>query len=232
MKRKDVDEVNDHFFDFTLSSPATKIRRLDAELAPIIDEQEALNSMACGQSIPFQDNFMEQSMEDVPIAIDELSNSVPVNEERAIVLFNPNNNTPLLQTPAPFSISTDSHFISRFKNPVIWSNGLDTLRSLAADESQKQDDNSGVINGCLAVVPWVPNQSQHLATPEFNASGAQTSDMMDSDAMDVEDNHNTQPMPKHNHVTPSATQDWSQWQQHCMVQQPPSDFSTPITWLG
>lgn len=93
-------------------------------MAPIIEEQGALNSTACGQSMPFQDNFMEQSMEDIPIAIDELSNSVPVNEERAIVLFNPNNNTSSLQTPVPFSISTDSHFLSRFKSKLLHTSPL------------------------------------------------------------------------------------------------------------
>jgi len=40
LKRKDIDQVNDDFSDFSLSSPATKIRRLDAELPPIIEEEE------------------------------------------------------------------------------------------------------------------------------------------------------------------------------------------------
>ncbi|GMJ07180.1 hypothetical protein like AT5G35320 [Hibiscus trionum] len=38
LKRKDIDQVNDHFSNFSLSSPATKIRRLDADLSPIIEE--------------------------------------------------------------------------------------------------------------------------------------------------------------------------------------------------
>ncbi|XP_039028077.1 uncharacterized protein LOC120161947 [Hibiscus syriacus] len=37
-KRKDIDQVNDDFSDFSLSSPAPKIRRLDADLPPIIEE--------------------------------------------------------------------------------------------------------------------------------------------------------------------------------------------------
>ncbi|KAE8657966.1 hypothetical protein F3Y22_tig00116976pilonHSYRG00207 [Hibiscus syriacus] len=37
-KRKNIDQVNDDFSDFSLSSPATKIRRLDADLPPIIEE--------------------------------------------------------------------------------------------------------------------------------------------------------------------------------------------------
>lgn len=42
-KRKEVeelDQVNDDFSDFSLSSPARKIRRLDAHLPPIMEEEE------------------------------------------------------------------------------------------------------------------------------------------------------------------------------------------------
>ncbi|KAD6794868.1 hypothetical protein E3N88_05764 [Mikania micrantha] len=223
MKRKDADEVNDDFFDFTMTSPALKIRRLDVESTPIIDEHETLNSVEFGQSMPFQNNLVEESMESSPIAIHELNNSVPVNEERAIVLFNPQNNTPSLKSPISFSISADSDFLSRFKNPVIWSNG--------SDETQKKDDDSGVINGCLAVVPWVPNHSRDPPTVEYKTSDAQASDdMMDSNAMDVEDDYNTQQMI--HHVPTNVQWDWNQWQQHCMIQQPPNNFSTPITWFG
>ncbi|XWS52295.1 hypothetical protein CRYUN_Cryun11dG0056000 [Craigia yunnanensis] len=41
LKRKDIDQVNDDFSNFSLSSPATKIRRLDADLPPIIEEEES-----------------------------------------------------------------------------------------------------------------------------------------------------------------------------------------------
>ncbi|KAK9098313.1 hypothetical protein Syun_025358 [Stephania yunnanensis] len=40
MKRKDLEEVVDDFTDFYLTSPARKIRRLDAELPPIMEEDE------------------------------------------------------------------------------------------------------------------------------------------------------------------------------------------------
>lgn len=40
MKRKDLDQVSDDFSDFSLSSPARKIRRLDAELPPIMEDDE------------------------------------------------------------------------------------------------------------------------------------------------------------------------------------------------
>ncbi|KAI7737015.1 hypothetical protein M8C21_016197 [Ambrosia artemisiifolia] len=228
MKRKDAGEVNDDFFDFTLSSPALKIRRLDAELAPIIDEQDTSNPVEFGQPKPVHDHFVEQPMESSPIGTDELKSSLPVNEERAIVLFNSNNNLPSFQSTIPFSISTGSDFLSRFKNPVIWSNRSGTHK-LVADETQEHDDDeSGASNGCLAVVPWVASHSQHPQTAGFAASDARLSDMMDSDDMDVEDNCNTQQIAEqnnNNYVAASATQDWNQWQQHCMIQQPPNNLS-------
>ncbi|EOA31489.1 hypothetical protein CARUB_v10014675mg [Capsella rubella] len=39
-KRKDIDRVNNDFSDFSLSSPANKIRRLDLDLPPIMEEDE------------------------------------------------------------------------------------------------------------------------------------------------------------------------------------------------
>ncbi|KAL5052757.1 hypothetical protein RYX36_033439 [Vicia faba] len=62
LKRKatgPLDQISHHFSDFSLSSPATKIRRLDAELTPIVEEEEKNEPL-----------------------------TVP-NDERAIVLFKP-----------------------------------------------------------------------------------------------------------------------------------------------
>lgn len=46
--------------------------------------------------------------------IEELPNGVE-NEEKAIVLFNPNN-TPLVKSPSNFSISVNPQFISGLKS--------------------------------------------------------------------------------------------------------------------
>ncbi|KAF8118978.1 hypothetical protein N665_0001s0036 [Sinapis alba] len=67
MKRKEIDRVNDDFSDFSLSSPATKIRRLDLDLPPI----------------------MEEEVVDMPLVMEEEIQSSSENEERAIVLFKP-----------------------------------------------------------------------------------------------------------------------------------------------
>ncbi|KAK7845251.1 hypothetical protein CFP56_009873 [Quercus suber] len=90
MKRKDLelDEFSDDFSDFSLSAPARKIRRLDAELPPIMEEEEAI-------------------IEDL-----ELS---PNNEEMAIVLFKPVNAPFVQHSPSNLSFSVDSELISGFK---------------------------------------------------------------------------------------------------------------------
>ncbi|CAH8363214.1 unnamed protein product [Eruca vesicaria subsp. sativa] len=62
MKRKEIDRVNDDFSDFSLSSPAKKIRRLDLDLPPIKEEE---------------------------VVMEEHVSPPPENEERAIVLFKP-----------------------------------------------------------------------------------------------------------------------------------------------
>ncbi|KAJ9550553.1 hypothetical protein OSB04_014598 [Centaurea solstitialis] len=234
LKRKDLDEVNDDFCDFSLSSPARKIRRLDAELPPIIEEEETVNPVVFGQPVPSQDNFAEQVVRDShsPIAIHELSGSLPLNEERAIVLFDPKNNMLPLQTQSPFSISVNSDFLSGFKNPVSWSNQSNLLKSLSG-KKEKHDDNSEPMNGSLAVVPWVPMHSQQRAMAEVEAPRVEVvseTEMMDADDMDIEDNY---PQQKPGGVFGSVNggEDVNQWQQHCMIPQPPPhNLTTPIAW--
>ncbi|KAJ3676201.1 hypothetical protein LUZ60_003613 [Juncus effusus] len=69
MKRKDMDEVLDDFSEFSLSSPARKIRRLDAELPPIMEEDES-------NSVPFMTGGVQ--------SMDEMETT---NQERALVLY-------------------------------------------------------------------------------------------------------------------------------------------------
>ncbi|XP_071717690.1 uncharacterized protein [Rutidosis leptorrhynchoides] len=228
MKRKDINEANDDFFDFTLSSPALKIRRLDAEFAPLSNEDETPNPVTFNESTQFQDTVVEQLVESSPIAIDTVVEQ-SVNEEKAIVLFEPKNNTPSLHSALPFSISADSGFLSGFKNPVIWSNQSNGAR-LLGDEIQKQDGNSGQKNGCLAVVPWVHSHTQQ--PPEVEDPAAQMYETMDADAMDVEDDNNCQQVSNAEWGAVSVSQGLNQWQRHCMIQQPVSNLTTPITWFG
>lgn len=231
LKRKDLDEVNDDFCDFSLSSPAWKIRRLDAELPPIVEEEETVNPVVFAQPAPPQDTFVEQVVSDNPIAIPELSGSLPVNEERAIVLFDPMNNMLPLQPRQPFSISVNSDFLSGYKSPVLWSNRSHLLKSLGGKKEKHDDNNSEPNNGSLAVVPWVPMHSQQQAMAENRMEVV--SEMMDADdmeatTMDIED----QQKPGAEFGSVSGGDDVNQWQQHCMIPQPPHNLSTPIAWSG
>lgn len=200
LKRKEIEQFNDDFSDFSLSSPATKIRRLDSDLPlpPIIEEDD-----------PFSEN-----------------------QEKAIVLFNPLilHNSPLqshLRSPnSTLSISLSSDLISGFKNQILQAADMKSAES----EERKEE-----MEGCLAVVPWVPSQ---VPSVSVESREVPASDEMDME-MDVEENarmddgHGYEfgglvPPPSeglHYWPTPPPSQ-----QQHCLVPQPPQNTFTPITW--
>ncbi|XP_055810817.1 uncharacterized protein LOC129880687 [Solanum dulcamara] len=224
MKRKDLEDVNDEFSDFSLSLPARKMRRLDADLPPIIEEVEEpeipidFEQAATYQS--FGSNAVNRGL-----VIEELP-SVPENEERAIVLFKPMN-TPHVHSPSNFSVKMYPQFINGFKSQVFWDNRANAFR-LADNEGTPQEDSSSA-QECLAVVPWVPSQlpcaeeAGVLVQPDI-------SDMMDAEdtegvAMDVEDS-------SVNAGAVSVNEGLHHWQQqHCMMTtQLPPNTSTPIPW--
>ncbi|KAL0344937.1 UNVERIFIED_CONTAM: hypothetical protein Sradi_4325000 [Sesamum radiatum] len=128
LKRKELEDVNDDFSDFSLSSPARKIRRLDAELPPIIEEEEC--EIPIEHSLPQEQGFGSNSAGG--LKIEELPPE-PSNEERAIVLFKPTNASPLLQSPSNFTVSVNPHLISGFKNQLLWSSQSNSWR-LADDD--------------------------------------------------------------------------------------------------
>lgn len=73
-----------------------------------------VNPVVLEQPEPSQDAFV---LRDSPVAIDELSGSLPVNAERAIVLYDPMNNN--MPSRSPFSISVNSDFLSGFKSKFL-----------------------------------------------------------------------------------------------------------------
>uniref|UniRef100_A0A7C9CDU6 Uncharacterized protein n=1 Tax=Opuntia streptacantha TaxID=393608 RepID=A0A7C9CDU6_OPUST len=111
LKRKDLHEVNDDFSDFSLSSPARKIRRLDAELPPIIEEEEAEIPLGYGHSVS-QGAISNGAGEELKaLDIEELP-FVSENEDKALVPFNPMNG--LLHSATNYSV--DPNLISCFKS--------------------------------------------------------------------------------------------------------------------
>ncbi|PIN18166.1 hypothetical protein CDL12_09163 [Handroanthus impetiginosus] len=229
LKRKDLEDVNDDFSDFSLSSPARKIRRLDAELPPIKEEEESDIPMA------FEPLAQEHGTDSNPsggLKIEELPN-LPDNEERAIVLFKPINTSPLSHSPSNFSVSVNPDLISGLKNQVLLSGVSNSWRP--ADDEAEETNNSGSGNGCLAVVPWVPSQMSWTPVAEFS-SQVDNSEMMDAQevgeaTMEVEDGVDIEQRNVNEGGGVTLGEGFNQWQQpHCLIPQPPHNTTTPIVW--
>ncbi|XP_008223818.1 PREDICTED: uncharacterized protein LOC103323594 [Prunus mume] len=216
-KRKEVeelDQVNDDFSDFSLSSPARKIRRLDAHLPPIMEEEEAEFSFSAAQN---------QLKSEAPI-IEGLPSE---NQEKAIVLFRPVNNTPV------FSLHSD--LISGFKDQFLRTSHFG-LRSSAEEDDEAVQSNS---NQCKAVVPWVPS---HLSpAPSMEVSQADPpEELMEAEGMETATMEIEEESPAAGQAMAdgygggmwTSNEGFPQWQQqHCMIPQPPHNTTTPITWL-
>ncbi|KAJ8540014.1 hypothetical protein K7X08_026403 [Anisodus acutangulus] len=231
MKRKDLEDVYDEFSDFSLSSPARKIRRLDAELPPIIEEVEEPEIPLTFEQAATDPSF-GSNLGNRGIVIEELP-SVPENEEMAIVLFKPTN-TPLVYSPSNFSLKVNPQFINGFKSQVFWENRANAFRPADGEATQQEDSCSA--KECLAVVPWVPSQIPSAQGAEILGQ-TDTSDMMDAEdmegvAMDVEDGSvNAEPRTTFGAGAISVNEGLHQWQhQHCMPTQLPQNTSTPIVW--
>ncbi|KAM3281663.1 putative protein isoform X2 [Capsicum chacoense] len=228
MKRKDLEDVYDEFSDFSLSSPARKIRRLDAELPPIIEEVEEPEIPMTFEQASTYTSFGSNGV-NRGLVIEEL----PENEERAIVLFKPMNNTPPMHSPSNFSVKVDPQFINGFKSQVFWENRANAFRP-ADDEATQQEDSSSS-KGCLAVVPWVPSQLPSAEQAEVLGQ-PDISDMMDAEdmegvAMDVEDSSvNSEPRTAVEAGAVNINEGLHHWQQHCMTTQLPQNTSPPIAW--
>lgn len=125
-----LDQVNDDFSDFSLSSPARKIRRLVCNPLSFASLQFrfGFSSFFVLCSYPMskftmQDTQLPPIMEEEEVEFDsaqiQMNCNGPVieeleNQERAIVPFNPVNN-PLFHNPSNVSVSLSPDLISGFK---------------------------------------------------------------------------------------------------------------------
>lgn len=219
MKRKELelDDVSDDFSDFSLSSPARKIRRLDAELPPIMEEEEADIHPMLGVTSGSAGQAQELS-----------SLGSGSNQEKAIVLFKPVNTNPLLHSPSNFSVSVDSNFFSGFKNQFLRMNSSANIKPVGEEAAAKE---------CMAVVPWVPSQLPVVQCRDV--SQAEAPELMEAEqvgesTMDIEENIGESIEQEHGNELSElrGTQGLPQWQQqHCMMPLPPHNASTPITWF-
>lgn len=125
MKRKDFDRVNDEFSDFSLSSPARKIRRLVNSLAEFFEnprirdhdhDDDELVYIILIQDVDLPP-IMEEDEIDLPMqdtSAEEIELE-PVNDERAIVLFKPLH----YQQPSSGNLFVDRDLISGFKSKFL-----------------------------------------------------------------------------------------------------------------
>ncbi|KAH0669934.1 hypothetical protein KY290_026939 [Solanum tuberosum] len=232
MKRKDLEDVYDEFSEFSLSSPARKIRRLDADLPPIIEEVEEPEIPIAFEQAATYPSFGSNAV-NRGLVIEELP-SVPENEERAIVLFKPMNTQPV-HSPSNFSVKVDPQFLNGLKSQIFWDNTANAFRLVDNEETQQDDSSSA--KECLAVVPWFPSQFLSAAEAEV-LSQPDVSDMMDAEdmegvAMDIEDNSvDVGPRTAVETGAVGVNDGLHHWQQqHCMTTtQLPQNTSTPIPW--
>ncbi|XP_047947367.1 uncharacterized protein LOC125193583 [Salvia hispanica] len=225
MKRKDFEHVNDDVSDFIFSSPATKIRRLDAELPPmmIVEEEPEVAAATFDQS---QQLLPELSSKSGGLKIEELPDLG--ENERAIVLYQPS--TPIVRSPANFSVSLDPRFISALKNQVLRSSSVNSWR-LDSDEGVTEDDTdiSSSGNGCQAIVPWLPRPANgDNSYQQFDGGEMmEAEETGEATSMDVEDSPSIQ---QSNSGSVPLSQGLPQWQQHCTISQPPQNTAMPIVW--
>lgn len=231
LKRKEFDDVDDEIFaDFCLSSPASKIRRLDADLPPIIEEDAAGIPLKHEQPIPESVVLNEVVNQVNPADIEELP-FVPENNEKAIVLFKPINK-PIFYSPNNLSI--DPSLILSFKNHTV----LRAHHSLAEDDAERNGDDSE-LNGCKAIIPWAPAEPLYqrpILASQTEVSGTMESEDMDAAMMEIEDASisSVGQQEANEHIKRSAVSEGQQpqWQQqqHCMIPHPPQNITTPVVW--
>ncbi|KAF9617532.1 hypothetical protein IFM89_037344 [Coptis chinensis] len=217
MKRKELEDVYDDFSDFSLSSPARKIRRLDADLPPIMEEEDQLG-------IPVDI--------EMPTVSRQIIEQEPLNEERALVLYKPVNTSPLQLSD--LSITVNGDLFPGLKNGSFWS-GYSGLFKTGENQTEPMGKNAGT-NNCLAVVPWVSNK---LPSAPGTDSGAVTElsepmEAEDVEVMEIEDDSNkmTSEEQAGNTNAWGVAEGLQQWQQqHCMTPQlPPSTATPPVMW--
>ncbi|KAF3787246.1 hypothetical protein EJ110_NYTH23636 [Nymphaea thermarum] len=224
MKRKDLQsDLFDRFHDFSISSPARKIRRLDGVMPPILEE-EPENSGAFSYQSPGVPLGMKYDQQQPAALVTEANSPFLLNQEKALVLYKPVNGTsylPLLDLKVPISsdisFTVDSDIVTGLKDQL-------TPRPRAA--SLKEVGTSEM----LALVPWVP--SSHL--PKHDKVAAQAAVDVPFEPMEAEDMDTGMEEDTAVGVTmpPSAgagTEGLTWQQQHCMIPQPPRP-TNPVMW--
>lgn len=210
MKRKDpdfdMDGLHHDFSDFSLSSPARKIRRLDAELPPIMEESEleseSVNDKAIVLFKPLTSPFLSSSPSSISVDSDLISgfkdefiraitkqNRTTIEEDKAVSSSSNNECLAVIQW-AP-----RSQLITPPTTSGIEISELPTEHSeftMEADDSMEIED---------------ANENTLQSGPSGDGYGGMAGMWVGGEGL-------------------------PQWQQqHCMVPQPPHNTFTPISWF-
>ena len=231
-KRKDLDEVRDEFAEFSLFSPARKIRRLVAEGTPLMENDQEELAIPHGFGQPLLQEQLHGSSQEMAAG--------SLNEERAIVLYKPVHTSFIDSSPSSdVFLKVDPDVMAGFKNRGFWSGqtSIVEIREVEEEEEAPIDEGQAASGGCLAVVPWMPSQpTVGAAFPAGAREVAEEEEMVAGDMgdapMDVEEEAG-QPA-----VAAAVSGDgmavtqagFQHWQQHCMMPQIGPSNCTPIPW--
>ncbi|XP_058736035.1 uncharacterized protein LOC131608123 [Vicia villosa] len=215
LKRKatgTVDQISHDFSDFSLSSPATKIRRLDAELTPIVEEEEEENE---------------------PLTVS--------NDERAIVLFKPSLhsspsfsltlNSDLISGIKNNQVSWSKQCDDYYDNLIEQNDNKDRRLAIVPWVPQSS---SGSSSHTFDDDGDDDNNENTIELMEADVMGEEKEDEEDEGAMmDVEEQQQ-----RHNDSSCFNSSGFNYpptmvegFQQHCLFPQIiPQNTSTPITW--
>ncbi|KAK8968400.1 hypothetical protein KSP40_PGU010716 [Platanthera guangdongensis] len=204
-KRKGFDDVYDDFSALSLSAPAPKARRLDAELPSVMEMGQRVGDPVANHkhSAGFMCDAMADSL--------HITKKPIVKEELALVLY-----TPLHHQFSP-TFKMDPELLSGLKKPVRLHRNLSQPEESLVEEQQSSTAN------CLAVVPWVSTISDP-STQVSSVSGAVEEDVMDAaeygESMEIEG--------ELGQIVGASVGSLPQWQQHCMNPALSQVPSTPI----
>lgn len=208
MKRKDLDEVNGDFFDLLLSAPATKIRRLDAELPLIVENHERFTTSVLGKELPDEEMCSAVVLEGSS-GLTEAILPPTLNEERALVMYKP--------PDAHFasSLKINPKLVTCLKNYTFWPRNPNMLVEEECGENMQSPTKK-----CLAMVPWVPSHA--TVTRQLMDVFATGNELME-EPMEIEGAaHTSMEIEEENGESDNTgfgAQGNQQWQQHCMTPQ-------------
>lgn len=204
LKRKldgTVDQIGDDFTDFTLSSPATKIRRLDPELPPIVEEE--------GETLPVP-NDERALVLFKPMNLHSPSDfSLTLSSD---LISHIKNNQLLWSKQCDSSNNQDQNDENNRHLAIVpWVPQPSTSCSSKSYDDSEDNNNSNTI--------------ELMEADEMGEEQEDEGAMMDVEQEDNDSsNYNNHPTMLNLHHQAEG------FQQHCFLPQIPQNTSTPITW--